>query len=95
MVMLSWSVNLTTLFLSRHRCSKGLTSTSCTYFRQKLTTALLESAEGETKVCGRIKYRTRDLWLLSQTGDEGLDHILTYQVGGGGDGGGGGLAEVD
>ena len=26
----------------------------------------LESAEGETKVCGRTRYRIRDLWLLSQ-----------------------------
>ena len=42
-----------------------------TYFRRKLTTALLESAEGETKVCGRTEYRTRDLWLLKQTRGEG------------------------
>ena len=49
------SVNLTTLFLGRLRPPKRLTSTSCTYFRQWLTTAFLESAEGETKVhvCGR------------------------------------------
>ena len=32
-----------------------------------MTTALLESAEGETKVYTRTGYRTRDLWLLSQT----------------------------
>ena len=52
MVMSGRSVNLPTLFLGRLRPPKQLTSTSCTYFRQKLTTALLESAEGETKVCG-------------------------------------------
>ena len=60
------SVNLTTLFLGRLRHSKRLTSTSCTYFRQQLTTAPLESAEGETKVCGQTGYRTHDLWLTSQ-----------------------------
>ena len=32
-----------------------------------MTTALLELVEGESKVCGRTGYRTRDLWLLSQT----------------------------
>ena len=47
MVMSRRSVNLTTLFLDRLRPPKRLTSTSCTYFRQKLTSALLESAEGE------------------------------------------------
>ena len=65
------AVNLPTLFLGRLRPPKRLTSTLCTYFRQKLTTALLESAEGETKVCGRTGYRTRDLWLLKQTRGEG------------------------
>ena len=65
------SVNLPTLFLGRLRPPKRLTSTLCTYFRQKLTTALLKSAVGETKVCGRTGYRTRDLWLLKQTRDEG------------------------
>ena len=54
------SVNLTTLFLGRLRPPKRLTSTSCTYFRQKLTTALLEKAEGETKVCCQTGYRTQD-----------------------------------
>ena len=39
------SVNLTTLFLGRLRPPKRFINTSCTYF---LTTALLESAEGET-----------------------------------------------
>ena len=29
--------------------------------------AVLESAEGETKVSGRTGYRTSDLWLSSQT----------------------------
>ena len=48
--MSGWSVNLTTLFLGSLRPPKRLTSTSCTHFRQKLTTALLEKAEGETKV---------------------------------------------
>ena len=54
MVMSGRSVNLPTLFLGRLRPPKRLTSTLCTYFRQKLTTALLESAEGETKVCGWV-----------------------------------------
>ena len=49
MVMSGRSVNLPTLFLGRLRPPKRLTSTLCTYFRQKLTTALLESAEGESK----------------------------------------------
>ena len=38
-------------FLDRLRLPKPLTNTSCTYFHQ--TTALSESAEGETKECGR------------------------------------------
>ena len=87
MVMSGRSVNLPTLFL---RPPKRLTSTLCTYFRQKLRTALLESAEGETKVCGRTGYRTRDLWLLKQTRGEGT---YTDQIGGGGVEGG--WAEVD
>ena len=58
------SVNLTTLLLGRP--PKQLISTLCTYFRHLLTTALLKPAEGETKVCGWTKCRTRDLWLLSQ-----------------------------
>ena len=49
MVMSGRSVNLPTLFLGRLRAPKRLTSTLCTYFRQKLTTALLESAKGERK----------------------------------------------
>ena len=60
------SVNLTTLFLGRLRPPKRLTSTSCTYFRQQLTTALLEKAEGETKLCCQTGYRTQDPWLTSQ-----------------------------
>ena len=88
MVMSGRSVNLPTLFLGRLRPPKRLTSTLCTYFRQKLTTALLESAKGETKVCGRTGYRTRDLWLLKQTWGEGT---YTDQIGGGGYGGGRGL----
>ena len=44
MVMSGRYVNLPTLFLGRLRPPKRLTSTLCTYFRQKLTTALLESA---------------------------------------------------
>ena len=57
------SVNLTTLFLGRLRPPKRLTSTSCTYFGQLLTTALLEKAEGETKVVASpgIEPRTSDL----------------------------------
>ena len=54
------SVDLTRLFMDR-------LWPSCTFFRRWLTTALLELMEGETKVCGRTGYRTRDLWLLSQT----------------------------
>ena len=88
MVMSGRSVNLPTIFLGRLRPPKRLTSTLCTYFRQKLTTALLESAKGETKVCGRTGYRTRDLWLLKQTRGEGT---YTDQIGGGGYGGGRGL----
>ena len=53
------SVNLTTLFLGWLTPSKRLTSTLCTYFSQELTTSLLESAEGETKVCGQTGYRTQ------------------------------------
>ena len=44
MIMSEWSVNLTTLFLGRVRPHKWLTSISFSYFGQKLTTALLESA---------------------------------------------------
>ena len=70
MVMSVRSLNLTTLsFLDRLKPPKKFTSTSCTYFRQQLTTALFESAEGEAKVCGRTVYRTRDLRLSSQTPD--------------------------
>ena len=61
------SVNLTTLLLGKLRPPKRLTSTSCTYFLQLLKSVLLESAERETKVCGRTGYQTRDLWLVSQT----------------------------
>ena len=60
------SVNLTTLFLGRLRPPKRLTSTSCTFSRQYLTTALLEKAEGDTKVCCQTGYRTQDPWLTSQ-----------------------------
>ena len=69
------SVNLTTLFLGRLRPPKRLTSTSCTYFRQQLTTALLEKAEGETKVCCQTGYRTQDPWLTSQ-----VPYRLRYAV---------------
>ena len=88
MVMSGPLVNLPTLFLGRLRPPKRLTSTLYTYFRQKLTTALLESAEGETKVCGRTGYRTRNLWLSKQTRGEGT---YTDQIGGGGYVGGSGL----
>ena len=90
MVMSGRSFNLPTLFLGRLRPPKRLISTLCTYFRQKLTTALLESAEGETKVSGRTWYRTRDLWLLKQTRGEGT---YTNQIGGGGYGGGRGVGQ--
>ena len=91
MVMSGRSVNSPTLFLDRLRPPKWLTSTLCTYFRQKLTTALLESAEGEMKVCGRTGYRTWDLWLLKQT--RVRVHILTDQIGDGGYGGGRGVGQ--
>ena len=68
-VMSGRSVNLTTLFLGRLRPPKRLTSTSCIYLCQLLTTAPLETAEGETKVCGQtgsLLYRNKDLWLRSQ-----------------------------
>ena len=57
-VMSGRSINLTTLFLGRLRPPKRLhvTSASCTYFRQSVTTALLEPAKGETKVCGQTGY---------------------------------------
>ena len=63
------SVNLTTLFLGRLRPPKRLTSTSCAYFRQQLTTALLEKAEGERKYVSRpgIEPRTPDLRVRSPT----------------------------
>ena len=35
---------------------KRLTSALCTYFRLLLTTVLLESTEGETKVGGQTEY---------------------------------------
>ena len=60
------SVNLNTLFLGRLRLPARLTSTSCTCFRHSLTTALLESAEGGTIVCGQNGYLTQDLLLTSQ-----------------------------
>ena len=59
-VMSGRSVNLTTLFIGRLRPPKRLTSTSCTYFRQKLTTASLKKRRGETKVCCQTEYRTQD-----------------------------------
>ena len=52
-VMSRRSVNLTTLFLGSFIPPKRLTSTSCKYFDQYLTNVILESAEGEMKVCGR------------------------------------------
>ena len=55
MVISGRSVNLITLFLGRRRPPKWLTSTKCTYF---LATALLESTDGEKKVCGRTGYQT-------------------------------------
>ena len=63
MVMSGRSVNLITLFLGRLMPLKRLTSTSCTHFRQKLTTALLESTKGETKVCGWTGFQTQDIRL--------------------------------
>ena len=48
MVMSGRSANLTTLFLGRLR-PKRWTSNSCTYFRQKLTTVLLEQRKEKRK----------------------------------------------
>ena len=62
--MSAQSINLTTLFLGRLRPPKQLTSTLCKYILS--VTALLEPAEGGTKVCGQSGYQTRDLQLLSQ-----------------------------
>ena len=45
-VMSSRLVNLLTLFLGRLRPPESLSSTKCTYFRQYVTNALLESAVG-------------------------------------------------
>ena len=61
--MLGRSVNLTTLFLGRLRPPKRLTSTSCTYFRQELTTALLNQRKEKRKYVARsgIEPRTPDL----------------------------------
>ena len=49
MVMSRQSVNLTTRFLGRLR-PRQLTSTQCTFFCQKLTTALLESVAERERV---------------------------------------------
>ena len=65
-VMSGRSVSLATLFLGRFRPPKRLTSTLCTHFRQLLTTALLESVEGDTTVYVRTGYRTQDPCILSQ-----------------------------
>ena len=78
MVMSGRSVNLTTQILGRLRSPKQLAYTKCTYlttarldFRNgsnlELQALVLESAEGETKVCGQTGYPTRDIWLVSQT----------------------------
>ena len=61
------SVNLTTLFLGRLRHPKRLTITSCTYFRQLLTTALLE-----------ISGRRNESMLPDRVSNPGL---LTYESG--------------
>ena len=53
------SVKLTMLFLGRLGPSRRFTITKCSYFRQELTTALLESANGEMEVSGWTKYQTR------------------------------------
>ena len=62
MVMSGWSVKLSTLFQGRLRPPKRFTSIS-----PVTDTTLLESAEGETNICGRTGWRTRNLWFLSQT----------------------------
>ena len=75
MVMLGWSVHLTTLFFCAS-LTKELTSTSCTYFRLQLTTTLLESREGRmtveiiswsisTKVWDRVGIKLSNLDLQS------------------------------
>ena len=68
------SVNLTTLFPGRLRPPKRLTSTSCTYFRQQLTTALLNQRKEKRKYVVRpgIEPRTSDLRVRCPTDDERL-----------------------
>ena len=58
MVMAGLSVNLTTLF----RPNERLISTQCTFFREYLTTSLLESAEGRARPQKRL---TRILWKVA------------------------------
>ena len=74
------SVNLTTLFLGRLRSPNRLTSTSRTHFRQKLTAVLLESAEGETKICGLTGYRTRDFLALESNALPARLLTLSYKL---------------
>ena len=66
-VMSGRSVNLTTLFLGRLRPPKRLTSTSCTYFRQQLTTSLFE------KAIDQIKYFITE---LSHIGFDGSPNVI-------------------
>ena len=57
------SVKLTTLFLGRLTPPKRLTSTSCTYFRQLLTTAVLNQRKEKRKYVAKpgIEPRIFDL----------------------------------
>ena len=87
MIITGWSVNLTTLFLSMLRPPKWLTSTSYTYFPQKLTTALLESAKGERESMwlDRVSYPgpmalEPDMLLTVLCSFEQLGHELLHQL---------------
>ena len=81
MAMWGWTVNLNKLFLGRLRPPEQLTSTKCTYmyFGKLLTTALLESAEEETKVSGGTGYQTQDLWVSSQMHYR-LSHVAETKI---------------
>ena len=58
------SVNVNTLIPEQVRPPEQVTSSKVHILSP---VSLFESAEEETKVCGRTGYRTLDLWLLSQT----------------------------
>ena len=67
MFMSEQSIKLTTLFLCRLIRPKLLTSTKCTCFCQSLTTALLESVEGEEIISVKVSGWMGPLALESDT----------------------------